>query len=249
HETESTPPAVCLSLRIDLEAVHFECWRTHPEQLFALPPKDQPFLNPNPPHDVSLWFKDLDTTVRRQQLLRDVLDGLGLDVDSVTALRVLFEVNTDIDWRGLFGCFNAVEQLVVGGAAVQPLVDELCANPFESYPSSSLEVTFEKPAIPDPADSQWLFPNLHRLKVGHTNFLSYPDKNKEYLCTVFIKMLEDARGCAVMDIRELLVEDCGVDESTIEEFRRVVPKVSWDGRFMFSAIMPGDDDLENVWAL
>ncbi|TFY71387.1 hypothetical protein EVG20_g1598 [Dentipellis fragilis] len=177
---------------------------------------------------------------------REVLDGLGLD--GITALRVsttstvlLDGSHFDVDWRGLLGRFNAVEDLAASGAAATLLVSELYANPFKSYSSPGT-------APVDPAEPEWLFPNLRRLKIGRTNFWSLLESSQDELCTVLGDMLRDARVCPVTDIQELLIEDCEVDGGTVEEFRRVVPKVSWDGHHASVPIMPDDDELEDEYA-
>ncbi|KAA1475305.1 hypothetical protein DENSPDRAFT_419698 [Dentipellis sp. KUC8613] len=160
----SASPIVCLSLDIAYEGIHFECWRTNPKELFALPLKDDSFVALKPP-DISFRLKECNTSKQRQQLLRGVLDSLGRDPDSVVALRALSDFDTNIDWRMLLGRFRAVQQLAVGGTVVPSLV-----SGFGSL-IRGFRRAFGKPPIPDPAGLQWLFPNLHHLKLEHAKFL------------------------------------------------------------------------------
>ncbi|KAA1475313.1 hypothetical protein DENSPDRAFT_883471 [Dentipellis sp. KUC8613] len=238
HEIDSTPPIVCISLRITVGGVHLECWRTRPDELFTLPPEGQ--LSQPKPADVSLDFRALDGTARQlDELLYDML--MELILDGITALRVsttsvvlLDGSHFDLDWRGLFGRFKAVSHLTTGGAATPQLVSELYVNPFWRT----------DPELVDPAAPDWLFPNLRRLKIGQTKFWQVLKDYREEMCDVLRYVFKEARTCPVTDIQELLIEDCMIDVATVDELRCVVPTVSWDGHHTVIASEQDEDEDE-----
>ncbi|TFY71371.1 hypothetical protein EVG20_g1631 [Dentipellis fragilis] len=231
----SIAPIVCLSIRILPECLHFGGWRTYPDHLFTM--RDSYIVSFKEP-EISVDFKALDIVpVELYQILQDVCEGFchdniaALDI-STTTLPVFPGSEYEFNWSKFFGRLTAVEQIAAGGSVVGPLISKLFQNPFYSNPKGL-----------EPNPEQWLFPSLRRLKFSRVNFWNFREDEEEESCTELIEMLRQAQECPATNIEELLLQDCGIDESSMEHLRRVVPLVSWDDRQQSAPWLSQDNDL------
>ncbi|TFY71370.1 hypothetical protein EVG20_g1630 [Dentipellis fragilis] len=232
HGDNSTVPIKCLSMNFLPNQLYIEGWRAFPEHLFSL---SRGAIAKLKQPEISVDFTGYSVAIGTDKFKKIVrhfceepfLDKVAaLDVSTITVGMFPFV------WRDFFTSFAAVQQLAVSGAVVELLINELSQNPY-----------IDESEGPDWTPKEWLFPGLRRLKLCRADFWNYDyEEEEEELCTNLVGLLEDMQECPTTNIEELVVQDCGIQETLIKDLRDIVPTVTWDDSVWAAPRLPQDPD-------
>ncbi|KAA1475258.1 hypothetical protein DENSPDRAFT_417898 [Dentipellis sp. KUC8613] len=163
-------------------------------------------------------------------ILQDILGKLDLDkiisLDIAIACGSVIPVPTQLDLEKMSMGLTALERLSLSGPAVFSLV---------SPPGVRLT---KIGAVGD--RGPWLFPKLRYLKLAHFAFQKFTrcdEEDDDVVRNVFFEALEEMQARTDGGLKELIFEDCEVDQCAMDDLRCLVPNFSGGGS---CSVFPSD---------